>query len=449
MEEGDVGEEIVELAPDAPEIQASAADVNDYSEQVEDGMAAMEALVVSYCELEKCRRSGNWSLETISAASADIQAVINRYGTPAMEDEFKSLHTGVSLESYDAVALEGFGSRLIKLLKNNAQEIVVSWKNFYDVIGDFFTSTEKQATTYRSRLEGVKKEYEEKKSGWKETTHHGSLAEMQYFFIRNPKREMGWKKLKDLVADLRTDIKYSNDILSKLPETALKNLQEFSSALNSARFGKESDIKSVVSSFEHQSPVKDLVDKKLIGDYLLFDARSIEYVAKPGHSFKSDLSKKQKLVDLAVSAEYKETKSVLHRAGKVLRGSGIGGALHGLSNRWFSDLEVTTEEIGDVIRIGFQYIDNIDEFGKLQNKYRAQMSSFGKALNKFMDAASEADFDKGVDPDEVADLAHIATTHSTNLRKALLDMQTVEVARALKGAKYCGYMANRLVFNAK
>lgn len=378
------------------------------------------------------------SIETLIATNkcTNETAWLINQGTRSALDTLGFTRPMPSLESFDGsdivaqhkLALESFQDAL----NTYNQTEILRAKKAYNGTVDLFKSTAGQLKKYKTKLEAAKKEYESKKGEMTQANYNVNLSELwQHFSTAAGPTE-------DIIAAIRKDLGLSEYILTKYPTLVIDTMKKLVALTTSAAMAKDpAAIKTFLKSVEGLHSGVELFDKSFI-------VKGHPYLSVTGVEVKVGSSRAELIVDgqaftklaaLATASVVAETSSVKHAIKKAL------------VNEMWTDLKYKSGEIATVIDFGQDYIKNVEkylthgaEIDKLGVEFTANLIRMG-ASAKSMEADGKV---KGQIKKAISQVDQIYS----NLLHCFKQPAGDEVARSIKGAKYCQYLALRLIYNA-
>lgn len=370
----------------------------------------------------------------------DCKAILESFGGAPISKQTAEALTqiyGSALESLapsnNGVALEGFTENLRNGFDDMFQAIVVSWKHHHDVFADFIGTVNSRLATYVTDLEKTSEEFQEKKSKFRDGKHHGSFAELWYFFTSKNGES------KNLIHDLNFDTEASHYILNEYVKEVLSALVKTGSVIGKAKLSSERDASSFFEEIGKLPAIDDMFKSKYLGEGILYNVTTVELKRKPvGRVIEIGGKKLSGLAAVAAKSSVIETKSLAHSAWKVAGQTGIGQSIK-LSQT--TPFELTTEEIGKVIDFGKRYAQNIENYLKFKREVEIAFQDVQRSVEKLR---------QQINPDvpHVHEALKQVTDYVDNLMKAVTTPAVDEIKRSIKGAKYCNYLALRMIYNA-
>ena len=368
----------------------------------------------------------------VAEASAALESLLqvqqlmhsHRVAYPAME----------SIAETGSMALEG---KIVDSIRNGFdnyfQSLILSQKHQNDIFLDFWKSTNSLLSKYNKALKDTEEEFHEKAHKFREGEHHASLIELWYFFTTKNGQS------RNVVADLSIDVPHSAYILVEYPKAVLGALTKLNGLLRNAKLDSDKNAGAFFSAVEKLPSIEDLFKSQHLGEGILFNVTSVERKVKPSsHVVELDGHRFTELAELSNRAEVIESKSVGHTAWKIF---GHGGIAKAVKNYEREDFKLSTKEIGDLIEFGKHYIRNVEGYLSLKTEIDRAFNDTKSAIEKLQRSAT-------VDSMGARQGIKQVTGYLNNLSKAITTPALDEVVRSIKGAKYCNYIALRLIYNA-
>lgn len=420
-------EEVPQELHDEPELaQLEATDTSD-SEEVVEADAQIEKAQELTQVLEALRDDADVSPETVTR-------IMQLYrGSVPNTISLESFHSDEDLE----LALEGVGSWMRDKMDSVLQHSVLSYKHVWNASVDLLKSNETLVKKYGDKLRDTGAEYSKKKGDFREGDHHMSLMNLWYFFS-NAK---GFTK--NIISDLAFDTAASRYILVDFQGKVNQTLGKLNDIMRSAKLKDDAEVKKLLDQVEKFPTLAELYGTKYLGDKILFNATSV-VVKKKSKMPEVVVGGKayRRLPELMGTTAIEESRSALHTAHKVLVNAPSAVQLVGQFATYASlpTARLTTEEIGKLIKFGEDYIKNAEDYLNLQRKSLELLMMAESAWEKLTDNADSQLKDRKA-------LLYVLR-YSENLSKALLTPSSRELARTIRGAKYCNYIALRMIYNA-
>lgn len=415
-----------ELQDDAGLLEA-AEQTKVAGTEVDEQSAALESLLDAHHLLSSMKADGTYGTQTAQA----VAAIYGRH-LPAT--------SGVSLESLSedgySVALEG---KIVDAIRNGFdnwfQQIVVGNKHQNDIFIDFFKSTNGQVQKYSKALEETQQEYNEKRDKFREGDHHASLLELWYFFSTKDGQS------RQIIHDLATDAEASKHILNDYPKAVLEALKKLAGIIGRTKIKSEKDLVAFLSEVEKLPTIDKLYGSEYVGEGILFNVTSVVRKIQPPKRVSQIGGKRfAHLAELAGKAQIVEEKSGKHTAKKIFANTtSIGRAIMSGYDR--EDFVLSTEEIDRIIEAGKRYIENVEGYLNMRRDIENTSREVGTALERMQRAMEYSGEGAHEGVKQVFD-------YLSNLMKAITTPETDEVVRSIKGAKYCNYLALRMIYNA-
>jgi len=339
----------------------------------------------------------------------------------------------------DAIALEGIGEVSRNILDGYLQLIVVSTKHKWNAIADFFTKTDAHVKKYSEKLESTRSEYDEKKSDFRDSNHLLYLGELYYFFMK--KGEL----TRSIIQDLKEDLELAHFVLVDVPEKAIAALKKSVSIIGSKKPSTDRDIESLVDSFEKMPDIEAIFPKKYLGEKILFNNVSIEIVRGTGNKAAiiggKSREKLAELAELARKIQIKEVKSKAHTAFKAVGATWAPAQIGAAIGAAIDTEKVTTLEIGQIISSGEHYLENVRSYTKHRNDLKRLFTDLERCLDVLGGGSDSLSTESKRAVKQIA-------SYIQNIMLLVSQPGGDEVLRSIRGAKYCDYLAKRLIYNA-
>ena len=457
--------EAIELE-DNEKFLALESTLNDSTREILIRQQSLEALDSYRYVLEKLLSTESYSAETAVSICAEAISVAKNIGAEITLPSLES-GDGQSIRIYHEVALEGVVDAIRNFVDTTLQAAVMQWKHAINAITDLFKTAEEETAKYEMKLKKTHAEFNSKRRGFRDGEHHQSLAELWYFFT-----DAGGPTA-DVLTALEKDTRTSKYILVEYFGEVTKQLEALSRTLNSARITDVSAAKRFLKDFDKYKNTDDLYKEQFLGDRFLLNATSVvrspSSVNKPKSFAGQDWSH---IADLSTFVSIKEKSSIKHTADKVgyqllasapvlmAWGQGaaaknamaaVGTALQGGAHFYkFSDIppmKISTSGIEDVIEYGLEYISNARNFLSKRSETTSRIEKLVEAVDKL----DGSDFHTSLGDKDGSDFHKVLRQiidFADNNVKAIKNPCTDELKRTIRGAKYCNYLALRLIWNA-
>lgn len=413
-----------ELKDDA-ELLEAAGQTQAIGDEIAEASAALESLFDANFLLHALREGDAYTEHSAAVLTTMYGNVLSKTGGVSLES--------LSHEGY-SVALEG---KIIDAIRNGFdtyfQRIVLHQKHQNDIVADFFKSVNSQILKYDKALDKTEKEYNEKKHKFREGDHHATLVELWYFFsnIHGQSR--------NIISDLEVDTEASEYMLHQYPKAVLAAMHNLTRAIGHARLDGEKGVAAFLSEVEKLPSIEKMFNSHFLGDGYLFNVTSVERkidsakrpVNMGGKTFSH-------LAELAAPAVVVEKKSGKHTFKKAIS-QGIIGQI--LSEHEREDFVLTTDEIGKIIEYGQKYVSNLKAYFGMKREIESAGRDLMSALERMKRGAAYNGPGVHEGLKQVFD-------YLNNLNKAIKSPASDEVVRSVKGAKYCNYLALRMIYNA-
>jgi hypothetical protein len=329
--------------------------------------------------------------------------------------------------------LEGIKEFLSKL-RDYSNKIRKHWK---DILQDTFTTTQGMIGKYESVLATSKQTFDSAKDSFKGHEHTASLTELWYHF------STGKGEVKNIIEAIKKDLELSKYVLTIYPAKIMQVQDRFSNAFAGAQGVEPTTVAAIAKKLEAVPVPADLFDNRFLEEgkpYLSVtgletktgSVRNPLSIGETGKAF-------DRLARLASTKYVIEAGSLKHSGKKVLRQ--LGGEFAGVSMG--ADVKLSTNEIGMVLKFGQQYINNVKQYLGLISNFKPYEGHFYTWLDSIM---SSGNYEKL--SNEVQDLIDQFEMVDFNIWRCFTSPARSEIARSLKGAKYCAYLAQRMTKHA-
>lgn len=334
---------------------------------------------------------------------------------------------------------EGIGTDIRNGFDDLFQFYVVNWKHWRDVQNDFWSATNPKIARYEQKLKETEREFNEKRHSFREGNHHISLMELWYFF-RTKEGET-----RNILRDMKNDTAFSHFVLVEYNKLINDQLKKAASILQGAHVRSVADAQKLFSQIEGLKSIDEMFDDKWLGDGRYFNVTSVvKSIGSVSKTISSTIGGKDftRLAELAAASSVSETKSKKHTLMKVAANvTSIGAAIKGAS---IAPMELSTDEIAEVIQYGKVYIANLDQGLELNQASDASVASLIRAFENLKrnvrnDIEDSEDIKRGM---------RLVGKVIDNYITALKQPFGSEVIRSIKGAKYSYYIGLRAIYNA-
>lgn len=421
------GDEEADLGDDADAIAANA-------DQQQETAAVMESLHLVAEQLKTAREGGKLTAEllTMSHFAAEQQLLRLNEQLPSL-----SLEAEATLEQ-QSIALEAV---LGTIWKRIAQEWVMGSKHSWNAINDFFQTLPSKVSKYEGKLKATEVEFDQVKGKFNEKKHTGVFNQLWYFF-----RTGEGQPDHDLMGKLTQDLAMSQYALKTYPAEVMK----IGHAIRSKMAGKVSSMGDLVELAGELEKIKhpaELFNQKLLGGKPYFNVTGLEFTqGSKRTALTVEGTSLSKLADLATAKRVEESGSFGHGALKVAAqvGGGYSGAVEFVLSKSF---EYSTEEIGKLIAAGMEYVENVKSFSALDKQFGSMLGELDTTMVTLLNNLKNAG--EGVDNSQARALVKQIEQVVDNVFTCFSSPAQQEVSRSLRAAKYCHYMALRMIYNAK
>lgn len=334
------------------------------------------------------------------------------------------------------------GQLALEFLRNWFHRVATEWvlrrKHKNDFWSDLIKSVEARVGKYRDRLEKGQAEYNHKKDSWREREHTGNLVEMWYHFAT----ENG--DAKRLIPEIEKDVKMSSYVLIEYPKHVSELYKKAEGVLGKAKLTDEASALRLGKAIEALAHPAALFDRSMIGGKPFLSVTGLEIevgtkrkpVSIGGTTF-------AKLSELASPKKVVESGSWKHTATKIAAHTiNFVAAAKGGSNM---TIKFTTQDVGTVIDAGFQYLEHVDAYLKQAKLFQREGDGFEKIFEGYAQSANE----QTQSGREIAAMVRQIQQYLENIEDCFKSPATKEMARSIKGAKYCDYMSLRMIYQAR
>jgi hypothetical protein len=397
----------------------------DYDfDQEQKAEAAAETLEVVQATVQEIVDSGTGSEQTLKlideAATPALEALGIVLIKPSMEQ-----YGRLSIQQKHQIALESIGSALTTY----AQWRLTAEEKIWHGLADSFRSTAGEIGKYEKALAKLKADIQTKTGNGKEKTGDAKfdLAGSWQFF------STGAGQVNALGAAAVQDVAADKAILVEHTAKVMELLKKFDSIVKAVPQNAEG-FAALFKRVEALSSPAALFPKQLISNnFPLLNVKGLEVhygsARKPvtvgGVEF-------TKMAQLATATEVKMVSSGKHRAAKV------SGNLMGTELATSKKIVIKDGEAMQVADAGLAYLANAQEFLRRKDELNAIMKSIDAAMSKLGVVA------KGLkDQQVIAGMDQVAQI-GKNLVRGYQNPAASELARAIKGAKYCWFTARNM-----
>lgn len=388
--------------------------------------SAMESLFILESNVAAIIRNKTYTAETAGLIRNQVDFQLNRVNAQldwnAMESDADDL------AGQHQFALEGIREGLKKM----AQNVSMQFKHTFNAVGDVFRSTESAIGKYEEQLNKLEEKLNAARGKWQRNEHQADLTQLWYFFTtdKGPSR--------DIAADARKDLAMSSYVLGEYHKLALDTMLKAIATFSAARPQSKDQAKRIFAEIEKIEMPASSFKQEFLGGQPYFNRAGL--VLNQGSKrtpITFDGVTFEKLAQLASPITVVETSSLAHKVKKAVL-SPAGG-------RKASMFQYKSDDIQEIIETGRAYIKNVRTALSHASAFNAADKKWSAALDNFF----LADF-KGT---ELADadlkaydrLAFQLAQLSDNLIRNFSSPANAEMARSLRAAKYCGYMAATMI----
>jgi hypothetical protein len=315
---------------------------------------------------------------------------------------------------------------------------VVSRKQKNDFWSDLIKSVEVRVGKYRTRLEKGQSEYNHKKDGWQDAVHTGNLVEMWYHFAT----EHG--DAKRLVPEIMKDVKMSSYVLIEYPTKLSALYNKAHSTLAGHKLTDQASGLALGKAVEALPHPASMFDRSLLGGKPFLSVTGLEMdVGSKRKAVTVDGVTFMKLSELASPKKVIESGSWSHTVKKVA--TYVSDFAAGTKSGPNMTIKFTTEDVGNVISAGFQYLEHVDAYLKLAKQFTNDAGKFDKIFEGYEKSVAEQ-MQSGR---EIAAMLRQIQQYLENIEDCFMSPASKEMARSVKGARYCDYMSLRMIYQAR
>lgn len=405
------------------QIAATAeAEANKQELQNADAVAS-EHIGLTTKLLQQTTSQSNYSQESANLLCVILAAQLESVGCKVRN---------VDMQSYDnnqlhQLTLEGAGDWM-----NHAwQSSVLTFKHEWNAVADFFRNQNSAIGKYSSKLDSTEREFNSKKSEFKTGGSEVSLDQLWYFF----RTDKG--AAKNLFTEIVSDVAASKFVLNDYTSAVIDEMKKIASIAKGANFKDEKGMATFIKQIEGIKTPEELFGKKYANGKPLFNVTGFEPTSHKHHR-------------AVTVGDYTATKMAALASAPILKESGswahIGKKVASkLPYAPFATFAAATKvdfnsgDINSVITNGQKYLENIGNYHDMERKAESAAADMFDSLGKF------------IKNPYTNTSSHIVFTQiaaiMSNLQHALINPAMGEVARSLRGAKYCNYLALRMIYN--
>lgn len=391
---------------------------------------ALENMILNVRMFKDLIGKRNYSQEAANVMAAVIRNQMQSEGCSFINVDMQS---GSDDSLKHQLTLESAMDWLNRML----QQPVMDFKHQWNGVTDFFRGLNGKFAKYDEKLGNAMNEYKSKQNELSKTGNKVALNELWFFF------KTGDGQMTNLNGGLSFDTNASAYVLETYTRNVITETEKLAGLLSSARLKDEKSVLAFIKAVEGLKSPTELFDKKYLMGKPLFNVTGFEVKRGKRHSA-IDVSGKTctRFAELASGDLITQTGTYSHPALKVAY------QLTKPTSSW-ADLVVANEftysadDIEKVIEFGQKYLNNVKAYNNMLSKYSNAINKICKALESF--GKEESNISDDVDARQFSNqLVKIVGTY--------MDAYTLpakhEVARSLRGAKYCHYLALRMIFNA-
>lgn len=415
-----ISEEVVEMILSNQESAEVFAE-----EQAEN--AALDQLAVAIEQLEDIIEGGRCTKDTLFMVHRIAAPHIATLGLETKTVSVENFDEAVDIETQHKVALEGFMSAWrqanIDAKDQISQKYVMSAKHMWNAIADRFNTQSEQVKKYAGKLRGWAKEAKIKASQFK-GEDKVPLNQLWFHFSTD-------KGTVKSVEQICKDIEMTKYVLKDYPATVYAQMRTLQSALASCK-----DAAGFQALFDKVSSMKSATD--LFNRSFLKKGRP--YLSVTGLELKKGSERPvrmlqgrsyAKLAALATANHITETWSGGHAVKKVV--AARVGAVDDYYGDW---IKFTQADVNKIIDNGLAYTELCTEYLRRLKEVSTITAGIEKELNRLSPLATDR---------ETGGLLNQVAQYGENLKYAMFHPADEEVIRAIKCAKYNGYLAGQML----
>lgn len=326
------------------------------------------------------------------------------------------------------LALEG----LREIFHVYANAYVLDAKQAFDMTTDLFRTIGARLSKYEARIQRAQNDYNRSRHSFKETTHKGNMVRLWYHFSTTD------GVVKDLTGEIENDLQMSTYVLTDYSKSVAELQKKLDSAVKSASIRSAEDVFKLAGKVQEMKHPAEDFDHQYVGGQKFLSVTGL--AIETGSARKAVVADKRnfsKLAGLATAKKIVETSSVKHALRKV--------TMHPVES--INSFEFSTNDIGTVIDAGRKYLENVRKYldqGKTFNQARVSLAEDFASMFKGGDEQ-----DRGAEVKDAQRLVAQLRQYAMNIASCFLSPGTQESARSIKAGKYCAYIAQRMLFQAR
>jgi len=417
------------------DISRVSQDMDAEFEDEQSMSVVMENLAGYALCIESLIQNNACSEGTLTALRLGVEQQLNRIHAPINAVSLES--EGVDIVRQHEIALEGIRDILNKYYQAN----VLGVKHRLNAVADFFRSTHSQIGKYRNKLSDAESEFRTESGSWENVQHEGSLLELWYHFSNDR------GQTKDISSAIAKDVALSTYILKTYSGEVIGAVAKLGAIIRAGKLRTLKDAEKFFQDVERLKTGAQLFNQSYIGGHPYLSVTGLT-VKRGDRRRVNEIGGKarSRLAELATPDTVVEVGKWTHTAMKVAaNGTGYVGMIANFVAS--AKIKMTTNEIGDAIKAGFTYLDNVDSYITNGRRFLIEAAKASEALVRLVDTIDN----EMPSEDAAAVRAGVKQVEQylNNLVHCYQNPAKAEVARSIKGAKYNMYLALRMIFNAK
>lgn len=415
-------------AEDEPLLAEGEAQIREADEEFDIDQSdafAIESLCAWRDVLQHQIKSKTVSLESIAAVQLGVQQI---YASQGVRVRTVAQESNMTPEAYGSIVLEGIVGAI-----GNA--MTVQLKRYKDRFTDMFRSSAGMVKKYREKLQSANQELQQKKGEFQGAATV-SMHELWGFFSSENK-----EFVRNIVQGLAHDTAMSHYVLVQYPQTVTKLMDQFTAIISHANFGDLQSTKRTFLEIEKLPHPIDLFDKKYLADgkkvYFAKTSLNLKVGAKrkvlslQGQSF-------PKIAELSSAKSISESGGFGHKLADTVGKLPYAGSLVATPSALFSgEVKMTAQDVEKAIQLGEVYVSSVEQYLQIEKQFIAA----AERMDAIYEKAYEAE-DK-----EASRLINQLFWYACNLCEAAYNLPSSEVHRALRGARFTGYLARRAIYH--
>lgn len=415
-----ISEEVVEMILSNQESAEVFAE-----EQAEN--AALDQLAVAIEQLEDIISGGRCTKDTLFMMQQITAPHLATLGAEVKTVSLENFDETVDIETQHKVALEGFMDAIrqahIDAADNTMQKFVMSHKHVWNAIADRFNTQSAQVKKYAAKLRGWAKKAKDKAGQFK-AEERVPLTQLWFHFSTDKGTIKSFNQV-------FKDVEMTKYVLKDYPATVYAQMRALQSALASCK-----DTAGFAALFDKVSSMKaapDLFNRNFLKKGRPYLSVTGLEVKKGSERPVRSLHGKSypKLAAIATATHVTETWSGAHAVKKV-----IGSQLDAMDTFQGDWLKFTQSDVNKVIEVGLVYTELCTEYLRRLKEVSSISEDIEKELNRLSRLATDR---------ETGGLLNQVAQYGENLKYAMFHPADEEVIRAIKCAKYNGYLAGQML----